>query len=68
MFNILPRPQVSSPNIKAGDLDGNGPFKLNTQAQSRPHRHLFVQGHLGMRKSRRIKKKKKTFPFSQSLF
>ena len=53
-----PRPQVGSPNIKAGDLDGNGPFKLNTQAESRPHRHLFVQGHLGVRKSSRIKKKK----------
>ena len=56
--DYVPRPQVSSPNIKAGDLDGNGPFKLNTQAESRPHRHLFVEGHLGVRKSSRITKKK----------
>ena len=28
--DYVPRPQVGSPNIKAGDLDGNGPFKLNT--------------------------------------
>ena len=53
-----PRPQVGSPNIKAGDLDGNNPFKLNTQAESRPHRHLFVQGHLGRGKVAELRRRR----------
>ena len=52
-----PRPQVGSPDIKAGDLDWNDPFKLNTQAESRPHHHLFVQGHLGRGKVAELRRR-----------